>query len=115
VDDVADAHVAAVTRLDPAREYAIGGVNAPQQAIYEFVRARRGRPLPRRLPYAFASAIGLAQETYAAITQRPPLVTRGAVTIFRHDWPLDSAAAQRDLALRMTPLETGLDRTLAAL
>lgn len=115
VDDVADAHVAAVTHLDPAREYAIGGVNAPQQAIYEFVRARRGRPLPRRLPYAFASAIGLAQETYAAITQRPPLVTRGAVTIFRHDWPLDSAAAQRDLALRMTPLETGLDRTLAAL
>jgi hypothetical protein len=104
-----------VTHSDPAREYAIGGVNAPQQAIYEFVRARRGRPLPRRLPYAIASAIGLAQESYAAITHRPPLVTRGAVTIFRHDWPLDSAAARRDLALRMTPLEVGLDRTLAAL
>jgi farnesol dehydrogenase len=115
VDDVADAHVAAVTHVDPAREYAIGGVNAPQQAIYEFVHARRERPLPRRLPYAIASAIGLIQEVYASITHRPPLVTRGAVTIFRHDWPLDSAAAVRDLALKMTPLEAGLDRTLAAL
>ncbi len=115
IDDVAAAHVAAVTHAEPAREYAIGGVNAPQQVIYEFLRARRGRPLPRRIPYAIASAVAALQEMFAAMTKRPPMITRGAVTIFRHDWPLDSVNARRDLTLGAMPLTDGLERTLAAL
>lgn len=115
VDDVADAHVAAMTRGDAAREYIVGGVNAPQHAIFEFLRERRGRSMPRRIPYAIASAAATAQECYAALTKRPPLITRGAVEIFRHDWPLESGAATRDLGLRMTPLTDGLDAVLAAL
>jgi NAD+-dependent farnesol dehydrogenase len=115
VDDVAEAHVAALTHPGPAREYVVGGVNAPQQAIYEFLREQRGRPLPRRLPYGVAIAGAIVQEAYSALVHRAPLVTRGVVEIFRHDWPLDSTSAQADLGLRMTPLNDGLARTLAAL
>jgi farnesol dehydrogenase len=115
VDDVADAHVAAVEHPGPAREYAIGGVNAPQQAIFNFLRDERGRPLPRRVPYPVALAAGLACEAYSALTGRAPLLTRGVVEIFGHDWSLDSSDACRDLALRRTPLLDGLARTLAAL
>jgi farnesol dehydrogenase len=114
-DDVADAHVAALSCREPAREYVLGGVNAPQQAIFDFLRERRQRPLPRRIPYAIASVAGAAQELFSAIVGRPPLITRGAVEIFRHDWPLESDAAARDLGLRMTPLADGLAATLAAL
>jgi len=114
-DDVADAHVAALTIREPVREYIVGGVNAPQQAIFEFLRDRRQRPLPRRIPYAIASAAGAAQELVSAITNRPPLITRGAVEIFRHDWPLKSDDAARDLGLRVTPLADGLAASLAAL
>jgi farnesol dehydrogenase len=114
-DDVADAHVAALTIREPAREYIVGGVNAPQQAIFEFLRDRRQRPLPRRIPYAIAAAAGAAQELVSAITNRPPLITRGAVEIFRHDWPLKSADATRDLGLRATSLSDGLAASLAAL
>ena len=115
VDDVADAHVAALTRADVAREYAVGGVNAPQQAIYEFLRDTRQRPLPRRLPGALAYAAAIAQEIFSTATRRPPLLTRGVVEIFSHDWSLDSTHAQADLALKTTPLADGLARTLAAL
>jgi NAD+-dependent farnesol dehydrogenase len=115
VDDVADAHVAAVTRARPEREYAVGGVNAPQGSIYAFVRERRGGSLPRRLPYGLAIAGALACEAWTALTGRPPLLTRGVVDIFRQDWPLDSSAAVRDLDLRVTPLTDGLERALAAL
>jgi farnesol dehydrogenase len=115
VDDVADAHVAALTHAAPAREYVVGGVNAPQQAIYEFLRDREGRPLPRRLPDGVAMAAAVAQEAYASLRGRAPLITRGVVQIFGHDWSLDSTAAQTDLGLRMTPLKDGLARTLAAL
>jgi len=115
VDDVADAHVAAVAHAQPEREYAVGGVNARQGSIYEFVRERRGRAIPPRIPYSLATAGGAAYEAWAALTGRPPLLTRGVVDIFRHDWPLDSRAAERDLALRITPITDGLARVLAAL
>jgi farnesol dehydrogenase len=114
IDDVAAAHVASATHPNPAREYVVGGVNSPQLALYEFLRVRRGRPLPRRIPYGIATAAALAAEAYAAVTGRPPLLTRGAVEIFRHDWALDSDAARRDLNLQITPLADGLERTLAA-
>ena len=55
---MADAHVAALTHPRPARDYVVGGVNAPQQAIYEFLKDERGRPLPRRLPNGVAVAGG---------------------------------------------------------
>jgi hypothetical protein len=42
-------------------------------------------------------------------------LTRGVVEIFRHDWSLDSTAAEVDLGLRTTPLTDGLARTLDAL
>ncbi|HMC75562.1 MAG TPA: NAD-dependent epimerase/dehydratase family protein [Vicinamibacterales bacterium] len=115
VEDVADAHVAALTHASPAREYVVGGVNAPQQAIYDFLRDHDGRPLPRRLPYGVAMAAAAAQEAYASLRGRAPLITRGVVEIFGHDWSLDSTAAQTDLGLRITSLKDGLARTLAAL
>jgi farnesol dehydrogenase len=115
VDDVADAHVAALTHPAPAREYTVGGVNAPQGSIYEFVQARRGRRVPPRLPYAIATAGAVACEVWTALSGRPPLLTRGVVDIFRRDWPLESGEAERDLGLRVTALKDGLERTLAAL
>ena len=115
VDDVADAHVAVITRPRVSREYVLGGANAPQGAIYEFLRETRGRPLPVRLPYGLAYAAATAQEVYSAIVRRPPRVTRGVVEIFSHDWSLDSSAAQSELDYRITPLKDGLARTLAAL
>ena len=61
VDDVADAHVAALTHPHPSREYVVGGVNAPQGAIYEFLRDARGRALPWRMPAPVATVAALAR------------------------------------------------------
>jgi farnesol dehydrogenase len=115
VDDVADAHVAALAHPAPAREYVVGGVNAPQHAIFESLQRTRGRKLPLRIPYAVATAAALAEEARAALTKRPPLLTRGIVHIFRHDWPLESDTAVAALRLHITPLEDGLERTLESL
>ena len=115
MDDVADAHVAALTREHPSRDYIVGGVNAPQGAIYEFLRDTRGRPLPRVMPRSMATLAAIAQEAYSAAVRRPPLLDRGVVEIFSHDWSLDSTLAQAELGLRMTPLPDGLAKALAAI
>jgi farnesol dehydrogenase len=115
VEDVAEAHVRALTHPAPEREYQLGGVNAPQQALYEFLREHAHRPLPRQVPYSIATAAAIVMEAIAGLTGRPPTLTRGIIEIFRHDWPLDNGAASRDLGLRITPLAEGLERTLESL
>ena len=115
VDDVAAAHVSALTAARVSREYVIGGVNAPQRAIYTFVAKERRARIPPTLPRPVAYTAAAAAEIYAAVVRRPPLFTRGVVEIFSHDWSLDSSAATTDLDYRVTPLNDGLARTLETL
>jgi len=115
VDDVAEAHVTALERGEIGAEYAVGGENAPQMRIFEVVRTVTGRPLPRRLPSALVRLAGAAEEIRARIGGPPPLVTRGAVEIFGHDWPLDSRRAVADLGYAPRALEPGLRAVLDTL
>jgi nucleoside-diphosphate-sugar epimerase len=108
VDDVADAHVAAIVRPLAATEYVLGGENAPQMRIFEIWRDLTGTPLPRRIPFAAASAMGWLEECRATMTRRPPIITRGAVKIFRHDWTLNSSRSVEELSYRIRPLESGV-------
>ncbi len=112
VDDVAAAHVAALTRGEPGHEYVVGGENAPQMRLFEILRQVRGTSLPRRIPFGIATALAYAEEALASLVGRPPLLTRGAVEIFRHDWPLDSVSSADALGYTVTPLERGLRRLL---
>ena len=113
VDDVANAHVAALERGRSGAEYRLGGVNTAQMRVFEILRDLIGTPLPRRIPYSVATLIAVAEEMRAAIFKRPPLLTRGIVEIFRHDWSLDSAESIRDLGYRVTPLEEGVKTIVA--
>jgi len=113
VDDVAAAHVAALEDAGVRGEFIVGGENAPQMRVFEIVRRLTGRPLPRRIPFAAARAAAAVDEMRARWFGQPPRLTRGIVQIFQCDWPLDSARSVRELNYRITPLETGVKRTLA--
>lgn len=115
VDDVAAGHCAALERGAPGAQYRLGGENAPQRRAFEIVQQLTGRRPPMRMPYAVADLLGAAEELRATLTGATPLVTRGAVEIFRHDWSLDSSAAVRELGYTMTPLAEGVRRTLNSL
>ncbi len=114
IDDVAEAHVQVLLRPVSAAEYVIGGENAPQMRIFEIWRDLTGASLPRRIPYAAASLIGWFEEHRAALTGRPPLITRGAVEIFRYDWTLDSTRSVDELSYRIRPLADGLKTLISS-
>jgi hypothetical protein len=59
--------------------------------------------------------MGAAVELRVRLFGGTPLITRGAVEIFRHDWSLDSAEAIRDLGYPVTPLDQGVTRMLQSI
>jgi len=115
VDDVADAHCAALERGAEGGRYVLGGENARQERVFYLVGLMTGRTPPRRVPFGVASAIGAMEEWRARLFGGTPRLTRGAVDIFRHDWSLDSSVAVRDLGYSMTPLVNGMHQTVEAL
>jgi len=116
IEDVAAVHVTALERGQPGSAYEVGGENAPVMRAFELARDLGAiRRLPRRLPYWLASAAGRADEWRAWLTGARPLVTRGTVDIFRHDWPVGSEQAARELGHPRTRLRHGLATTVLEL
>jgi NAD+-dependent farnesol dehydrogenase len=115
VDDVAAGHCAAVERGTIGGRYALGGDNAPQRRAFEIVQQLTGRRPPFRMPFSAAVALGVVETARARLFGGMPLVTPGTVEILRHDWPLDSRDAVRDLGYTMTPLSQGIANTVSSL
>jgi farnesol dehydrogenase len=115
VDDVAAGHCAALERGALGGRYALGGENAAQRRVFELVRQLTGRRPPARIPFPIATMLGAAEELRVSLFGGTPLLTRGAVEIFRHDWSLDSGEAVRSLGYTMTPLADGIGRTVASI
>ena len=112
---MAAGHSAALERGAVGGRYILGGDNASQHRVFGLVREITGRRPPPRIPFPVANALGAIEELRVTMFGGTPLVTRGAVEIFRHDWSLDSAASVRDLGYTMTPLEEGIRRTIASI
>ena len=115
VDDVAAGHCAALERGRIGGRYTLGGENAPQRRVFEIVQQLTGRRPPPRIPFPIADLMGAAEELRVTLFGGTPLITRGAVDIFRHDWSLDSSETTRELGYTMTPLQQGITRTLASI
>lgn len=115
IDDVARGHVLALEKGDRGAHYGLGGENLPCRSVFEVWQEHGGPSPPRSLPVGLASAVGLVEEWRARLTGRRPLATRGAVQIFRYDWPVDSRAAVEALGYRMTSLAEGFRSMLAEL
>ena len=115
VDDVAAGHCEALERGRAGARYPLGGENVPQRRLFELVQKLTGRRPPPRIPFPIADLLGAAEELRVTLFGGTPLITRGAVEIFRHDWSLDSGEAMRDLGYRITPLADGIRRTVASI
>lgn len=88
VEEVAAAHVDALTRGNAGDIIEAGGHNLPQRAPFDWMASTRGTRLPRTLPYWAATLAGHLELTRARLTGAMPLLTPATVEIFKYDWPL---------------------------
>ena len=62
-----------------------------------------------------ASLLAAVEEERVRAFGGTPLLTRGTLEIFRHDWALESQDAIRELGYHVMPLADGIRRTVADL
>jgi farnesol dehydrogenase len=113
VDDVAEAHVAALEKAKRGERYLLAGANATLNEVFAIASKRAGRNLsPRRLPFGVARLVGRAMWIWADITGKMPDLTHQAVGIFEKNWAYRSDKAGRDLGYRVRPLDEGIRTTV---
>jgi dihydroflavonol-4-reductase len=114
VEDVARAHVAALTRGRPGERYVIGGENLTMDQIWQQLAEITGRPMPGwRAPYLLALTAGYVDELRCAITGAAPAVPLEGVRIARDRRYASSSKAAQDLGYSAGSVRAALERAVA--
>lgn len=114
VEDVAEAHVAALERGKIGERYLIGGENLKLTDIWTRLADICGLPAPtRQIPYRLAAAFGWADELRCrTFRDQQPLVPLEGVHMARHDMFVDSSKAGRELGFAAGPVTPALERAV---
>jgi len=109
VDDVADGHLAALTRGAVGERYILGGQNVPfADMLAEIARLTGRRPPRLRIPHAAAIPIACVAEAAAWFTGREPFATLDGLRMSEHRMFFTAAKAERDLGFRARPYQEAL-------
>ena len=113
VDDVAEG-VARALDEPGGRQWILGGENADQRTFWSIACRHAGLPPVRRhIPRVAARLVARLASVRAALGDRAPSLTPGALDVFDHDWALDSSRAKRELGWAPRSLDDGLRETIA--
>ncbi len=115
VEDVARAHVAALTQGRPGERYVVGGENLTMDALWALLAEVSGTPAPRvRAPYALAMAVAYADAARCRLDPRAqPFAPLEGVRMSRARMFVDDAKARRELGHAPTPVRDALARAVA--
>ncbi len=112
VDDVVDGHLLAMEKGTVGARYILGGEVASANRFFETFESVSGVPKPtRHVPYWVLKTVAALCELRAALFGTYPMITRGAVEVYKHDWAYDCSKAKNELGYACTPLEEGLRKT----
>ena len=109
VDDVADGHVAALSRGRIGERYILGGQNVMlAQILRDIARLVGRRPPWIRLPRGLLFPFAFANEAIALATGHEPFLTVDGLRMSKHRMFFTSAKAERELGFHARPYEMGL-------
>ena len=110
VNEVARAHVLALTQGAPGRRYILGGENLTLKQILDKMSAITGLPSPRvKIPFAVAATYAFFEELITGrMLGREPRATLEEVRMGRKKMFASSARAERELGFRIAPVYPAL-------
>ena len=112
VDDVVSGLQLAMEKGRAGERYIIGGEDMGLASLFELFSEISGiRKYQLHVPPWAARIVGSAEELRARLFHSSPLISRGWVETFLHDWALSSEKAMNELGYVFTPLREGIERT----
>lgn len=110
VNEVARAHVMALTQGIPGRRYILGGENLTLKQILDKMSALTGIPSPTtKIPFTVAATYAFFEEWITGrIRGNPPRATLEEVRMGRKKMFASSARAERELGFRVVPVEPAM-------
>ena len=113
VEQVAQAHVAALERGSIGERYVIGGENFTFDALWDLLAELAGRPAPRvRAPLALMYAAAWLDEARCRVSGATPFVPLEGVRMSTRQMFVDSSAAERTLGVAQRPVLDALVRAV---
>jgi dihydroflavonol-4-reductase len=114
VEDVARAHLAALTRGRPGERYVVGSKDMTFDELWQVLARVAGRPAPRlRIPHRVALTLGLVDgarcRLFPAAQPRIPLE---GVRMARHHLCTGAMTTAQDLGYEPTPVEDALSQAV---
>jgi dihydroflavonol-4-reductase len=110
VTEVARMHIAALDHGTPGERYILGGENLTLKQILDRLAAITGLPSPTmKVPHAVALAFAFFDENFTGkLRGKEPRATVEAVRMGRKRMFASSAKAERDLGLRVLPVDAAM-------
>jgi dihydroflavonol-4-reductase len=114
VEDVAEMHVAALTKGSPGERYVVGGENLSMDEIWRMLAQITGKRMPFfRAPYALALAAAYVDEVRCRLNPyATPLAPLEGVRMSRDRMYADSSKAQRELGHSPSSVESAIARSV---
>lgn len=115
--DVAEAHIAAVTKGRRGERYLAAGRHMDMQLLVPMIGRIAGVQTPTtKIPMTVLFGLAVVQETYARITKKPVLVSLATVKSMAEHvgrTHFNPAKSTRELGLEFRPVETTIADTIA--
>lgn len=109
VDDVAQGHLAALTRGVIGERYILGGQNIRLRDMLAEIARQAGRQAPRvKLPVPVVFPFAFASECVAWYTGKEPFATRDGLKMARQTMFFNDAKARKELGYTSRPYEDGI-------
>ena len=116
IDDVVKGHMGAMAMGKSGERYIVGGENHSYESFYELVGVVTGKKnKPISVSRRLISWVASASERWTQLTGREPAITTAMANKIFSNRQLSCAKAIRDLNYSITPLASGLDKTLQIL
>jgi nucleoside-diphosphate-sugar epimerase len=113
IDDVVNGHYQAMQYGNAGERYILGGINADFKSFLGMISTITEQyPFLYSIPYPMLNVFAWQEEQKAKWLGREPLVTTQWIKRLSHDLVYSSEKAMRELGYSITPLETGLKKTL---
>jgi dihydroflavonol-4-reductase len=113
VEQVAQAHVAALERGTIGERYVIGGENFTYDALWDLLAVLSGRPAPRmRAPIPLMYAAAWVDELRCRVVGGVPFVPLEGVRMSQRRMFVDASEAERSLGVAIRPVHDALMRAV---